>query len=137
MTETAKNLVIENTEARLVTLPAVVSTDPRVAKGMELAPGENDVPAWYWEKCLKVQAVKIWEASGVLKNKGEGKAKPLMLGLDSLDRQDAFIKVAKCNEVRILKDWMEKSEKSEYKDMCKDRINELIKIEDDDKTNAG
>lgn len=126
MTESKKQLIIENTRASLVTLPAVTSTDPEAAVGVQLLPGENNVQEWYWKQCKKVRAVIIWLAAGVLVEKGVGKARPLTAGLDSLDKQEAFIKIAKCSSVPILKDWSAQSKKKATQKQCSDRINELI-----------
>lgn len=122
------NLVIVNKRPSLVTLPSVTNTtDARLQAGLQLLPGENDVPEWYWKKCLKVKAVKIWVAAKILINKGEGVAKALFKGLDSLPDNEAAKQIARCDEVTILKDWKDKSESRELQKLCTDKINEIVK----------
>lgn len=128
--EKEKNLVIFNTRASLVHLPAITSTDPRVAEGIGLLPGENDVPEWYWQKCKRVAAVRIWIAAGHLEDRGEGVAKPLFLGLDALSEQAALAQIDKCEEVRLLKDWAAATTNATLQRACKMKIDSLIKAVD-------
>jgi len=132
MSSKDKNLVIENTRPSMVQLPGFPSKDPKLAAGLALLPGENNVPEWYWRKCLTVKCVKIWHLSEILKDKGAGTAKPLDAGLDSLTKVEANTRIFKCGSVKLLRDWADKTESSELKKACDDRINDLIKSEGDD-----
>ena len=132
MSNKDKNLVIENTRPSLVKLPGFPSNDDKLANGLALLPGENDVPEWYWQKCLTVKAVKIWRVSEILKDKGAGKAKPLDEGLDNLTKVEANTRIFKCMSAKLLRDWADKSEDAEIKKACNGRINDLIKEEGKD-----
>jgi hypothetical protein len=116
----------------MVKLPGFPSKDPELDAGLVLIPGENNVPEWYWNKCLTIRCVKIWHLAEILKNEGVGKAQSLDEGLDNLSKVEANTRIFKCESVKLLRDWADKTESAELKRACNDRINDLIKVEGDD-----
>lgn len=127
------NLVIKNTEPRLVVLPGLPVEQNKAGKVTapgwsehRLLPGENDVDSGYWERVTKKGAVKIFLAAGLLKNEGEGKAQVMVLSLDKLKGQDAMMHISKCTSVQVLNEWKAATENPVIRSAIQDRIQELI-----------
>ena len=121
-----QQIIIENATARGIELPkGDYDGDGRLDR-KTLIPGENNISSSAWEKCKKNPAVKLYIAAGHLKNRGPGKAKSLAVGLDALTLAQAKDQIARCDEVKILKDWRGKTDKPRYKDLCEKRIKEII-----------
>jgi len=127
------NLVIRNTEPRLVELPAIPPVVTKAGKvtregfvAFRLKPGENDVPSEYWELVVKHKAVKIWLACKTLVNEGEGTAKSLVNNLDALGPEAALKHIGNCENVSVLNDWKAGTQTLGYKRAIDERIAELI-----------
>lgn len=126
------NLVIEVKGAQAVELPSVA---PK-AKGGKLVepgfhpqmliPGENDVDSTYWDKIKGNSAVKQYLACNILKNKGEGKAKPLIDSLDSLNTDVALRHIGRCDNVNVLNGWKSTTKNATYKKEIETRILALV-----------
>ncbi len=123
----SKNLVIKNTEARLIELPKVEFKDevdrdynPR------LIPGENNVPEAVWVECLKSETIKMYVAMEYLKCKGQGKAKSLAVGLVNLNVSEAKKQIAKCDVIKVLQEWSGKDERKTVQNAIKSKIKSLI-----------
>ena len=127
------NLVIRNTEPRLVELPSVqpkVDGKGKVLEdgytGYRLAPGENDVPSGYWERITHHKGVKMLLACKTLVNEGEGKARSLVNNLDELSPDTALKHVGNCENVAVLNDWKAGTQTLGYRQAIDERIAELI-----------
>ncbi len=116
------NLVIRNTQPRLVQLPPV---QPGYSS-YRLSPGENDVPSEYWAVVTKNRAVKGFLAAKILENLGEGKAQALINNLDKLHPSDALKHISKCENVKLLNDWKKGTESIGLRTAFEERIGELI-----------
>jgi hypothetical protein len=121
-----KNFVIENKRASMVELPGKLNEhDLVVKKGLMLAPGENAVPEAEWKRVREHRTVKMYLNAGILKDLGQGEAKPLGIGLDALTKPDAMRKIAGCNSVEILKKWHLDTNDRALKIACTKQINSL------------
>lgn len=129
-----KNLVIVNTEPRLVELPDVlVKLDKRGDKvirpgytGQKLLPGENDVGADYWDLIKGNPGVKILLACKTLVNNGEGEAKSILAGLDNLAPDVALRHIGKCENVKVLNEWKSGTESLQLRKHIEERVLELV-----------
>ena len=125
----SKNLIIENTEARLIELPRALigDKDPDYGYETRLPPGENNVPGAVWAKLLKTsQTIRSYVHLGYLVDKGEGEAKPLTDGLRNVNVTEAKKQIAKCDNVKILKTWGDKDERKTVKAAISSKIASLI-----------
>jgi hypothetical protein len=127
------NLVIRNTEPRLVELPSVepiVDDEGNVTRDgyipYRLVPGENDVPKAYWDIVKSNPAVKLYLATGTLVNAGEGKAASLVNNLDSLPPNVALKHIGNCENIAVLNDWKAGTTQLGYKKAIEERIAEIV-----------
>ncbi len=127
------NIVILNKKPRLVELPNVppkVSKNGKVERegftAYRLLPGENDVPSEYWDLVKGNPGVKILLATEIIKNKGEGKAKTLLAGLDNLSGDVALKHVGNCENIQVLNDWKSGTENLGLRKAIDERVLELI-----------
>ncbi len=127
-----KNLVIENTEPRLVELPPIAPTvkNGKVTKAgfssHKLLPGENNVPEEYWKTLVKNPGVKILLACKTLRNKGEGVATSILAGLDKLAPDVAQRHIGNCENVQVLNDWKRNTESVPLRRAIEERVLELV-----------
>ena len=117
----ATNLVIENTTARLLMGPAVGGAQP-----VRLLPGQNNVASDVWADLSKNRTVKQWLALGDVKSNGAGQAAKLDEGLGVLTDAEAAQRIARCDDVKILGDWMSKADRVELRQMCEAQIQRVI-----------
>lgn len=127
--KTARNLVIDNTQARAIFLPPAKgdSVHELARKGRMLYPGQNDVPAEHWEAIQENPSIKLWGPSGMgyLVNRGEGKAAPVPRGLDGMDERDALAKLELMHDVPKLVELRDLTSHKALIDLANARINEL------------
>jgi hypothetical protein len=132
MSKKEETLIIENTRAALVELPGIVDKEGTVQQdGVKLIPGENDVPVKEWNRVKNHKTVKMYMAPGIgiLIEKGPGRARKLSDGLDSLEKHEALLQIAKCNHVQILQDWAGKTKDDFLIKKCRSRIDEIVKTQ--------
>lgn len=132
-------LIIKNKRASLVELPGRPHPDTKkqhaywktcedleLISGKKLLPGENNVPPEYWEAIKTHRTVKMFQATGILEEKGKGIAKSYADGLDSLEKHEALMRIHKCSVIKVLNDWANKTTNDSLKKACKKRIEEII-----------
>lgn len=126
------NLVILVKGAQGVELPSVAPKEKGgklVKPGFhpqKLAPGENDVDSDYWNEVKGNPAVKQWLACKILTNQGEGKARPMIESLDSLNTDVALRHIARCENIQVLNDWKSTTKNASYKKEIETRIMALV-----------
>jgi len=95
-------MIVENTQPRLLTLPSCIGGRIDELVGKQLPPGESDVSTACWENAKKKRAVKAWVKLGVLVEKGEGKASPLV-SQEEIENMEILKKEAKGKSAQELK----------------------------------
>ena len=127
------NIVIENTRPTLITLPDVPAKKDKNNKliregyvGARLMPGENDVPASYWEVVKKNSGVLIWTGARHLVNKGKGKASKILESLDGLAPEMAKRQIGKCVLTEVLTGWAQNTENRALQKLIHERKLEII-----------
>lgn len=127
------NLVIVNHQPTMIELPTINGS------AKQLLPGENDVPKTLWEQAKKNPAVKMWIACKYLEDKGPGRAKTLVKGLDALSDEKAKDQIDRCSDIELLQQWKSSSNKVQVRKAIDARIEDLIAEAggpDDDNTNS-
>ena len=125
------NLVIENTEPRLVELPDVEPKGDNAGyTAYKLSPGENDVPSEYWDAIVSNPGVKICLAVGTIKNNGEGKATSILADLSKIPQQAALRHIGRCDKVALLTQWARGTEGRGLLKAIEERKLELIASQD-------
>jgi hypothetical protein len=126
----SRKIVIENKTSRGIELPrGDYDGDGRIERKV-LYPGENNINEQAWKKAKINPAIKIYVSCRYLIDRGPGEAKSLIQGLDALDLSDARDRVARCDEIKILKDWKTRAKKPKYKALCEARIKEILDADD-------
>lgn len=124
-----KTIIVINLRASAVELPGELAKDGTpLHNGKMLLPGENDVNEEYWNRtCKNHHVVKMYMDSvpPILATKTGGKAKSLDKGLDSLEKHEALMKIAQCDEIKILSKWASNTENDSLKNACNKRIKEV------------
>lgn len=118
-------LVIKVNQPRAVFLPPASSKVEDERNGLRLLPGENAVSEEYFEAIASNPGVRILLESGVIENKGAGKARSLADGLDALSIDDARRVVAKISSIEVLNKLKANTSKKAALTALNERLKEL------------
>jgi hypothetical protein len=128
-----EKLVIVVCQPRAYILPPVKdASDPHEREGVTLIPGENNVSRDLWDKVKDNPGVKIHHQTGVLKNKGAGKAVSVLSDWESMTPkqvEDMISGIKEIDTVRKIEKQLKSKKAIAY---CKQRVEQILEENEKD-----